>query len=36
MPLSEKIIEAAKAVGAHDFYMRLEKGYDYFAAWKRQ
>jgi ATP-binding cassette subfamily B protein len=24
----EKIIEAAKAVGAHDFIMRLEKGYD--------
>jgi ATP-binding cassette subfamily B protein len=24
----EKMIEAAKAVGAHDFIMRLEKGYD--------
>jgi ATP-binding cassette subfamily B protein len=24
----EKLIEAAKAVGAHDFIMRLEKGYD--------
>ena len=24
----EKVIESAKAVGAHDFIMRLEKGYD--------
>jgi len=24
----EKMIEAAKAVGAHEFIMRLEKGYD--------
>ena len=24
----EKLVEAAKAVGAHDFIMRLEKGYD--------
>ena len=24
----EKVIEAAKAVGAHDFIMRFEKGYD--------
>jgi ATP-binding cassette subfamily B protein len=24
----EKLIESAKAVGAHDFIMRLEKGYD--------